>query len=121
MIRLVLARHRVGGGGARLAVVAVCGAVWISVVAVVHAAQLTVKTLEAWERYVTVTEARMSTELAGQAPFLWVDRLPTEARDEAYARLRAGERSSSSVSKHGTAGTVPAAMPRSTFRKPSTR
>ena len=91
MIRLVLARHPVGGGGARLVVVAVCGAVWISVVAVVHAAELKAKTLEAWERYVTVTEVRMSTELAGQAPFLWVDRLPREARDEAYARLRAGE------------------------------
>ena len=72
--------------------VSVCTiAAWISAVAVVNAAELKAKTLEAWERYVTVTEARMQTELEGEAPFLWVDRLADDEREEAYARLRAGE------------------------------
>ncbi len=72
--------------------VAVCAAAgWLSAVAVVNAAELKTKTLEAWDRYVKVTEARMQTELAGQAPFLWVDRLSEDDRDEAYAKLRAGE------------------------------
>ena len=33
----------------------------------------------------------MQTELDGEAPFLWVDRLSEDDRDEAYARLRNGE------------------------------
>ena len=33
----------------------------------------------------------MQTELDGEAPFLWVDRLSEDDRDEAYARLRDGE------------------------------
>ena len=56
-----------------------------------NAAELKSKTLEAWERYVRVTEARMQTEIAGQAPFLWVDRLFEEDRVKTYAKLRAGE------------------------------
>ena len=55
------------------------------------AAELKPQTLEAFERYVAATEARMHTELAGDAPFLWVDRLPADDRDETHARLRAGE------------------------------
>ena len=64
---------------------------WISAVAVVNAAELKAKTLEAWERYVRVTEARMQTELVGQAPFLWVDSLADDEREKAYAGLRDGE------------------------------
>ena len=85
------ARHPGSGELAPLLVVGCAAAVWISVVAVVNAADLQAKTLEAWERYVLVTEARMQTELDGEAPFLWIDRLPEDDRDAAYARLGAGE------------------------------
>jgi hypothetical protein len=88
--RLVSARHRTGGGLARLVVVCTAAG-WLSAVAVVNAAELTAKTLEAWERYVTVTEARMQTELDEEAPFLWVDSLEDDEREEVYARLRDGE------------------------------
>ena len=33
----------------------------------------------------------MNTEVEGEAPFLWVDRLPDDEREETYAKLRAGE------------------------------
>ena len=76
----------------RFARVLVAGcAAWISTVADVNAAELQARTLDAWERYVTVTEARMQTALDGEAPFLWVDGLADDERAEAYARLRGGE------------------------------
>ena len=90
MIRFVVTRHRTGVG--LVSLVAVCtAAAWLSAVTVVHAAELQARTLEAWERYVAVTEARIQTELDGEAPFLWVDSLSEDERDEAYAKLRAGE------------------------------
>ena len=49
------------------------------------------KTLEAWNRYVMVTEARMQTQLDGEAPFLWIDSLADDERAEVYARLPGGE------------------------------
>lgn len=33
----------------------------------------------------------MNTEVEGEAPFLWVDRLPDDEREETYVKLRAGE------------------------------
>ena len=55
------------------------------------AADLNAKTTAAFERYVRLTEARMGTELGGQVPFLWVDRLPESDRRDADARIRRGE------------------------------
>ena len=85
------ARHRTGGKLASLLVAVCTAAGWLSAVAVVNAAELKAKTLEAWERYVTVTEARMQTELDGEAPFLWVDNLVDDEREKAYSRLRDSE------------------------------
>ena len=76
---------------ALLTVVACTAAGWLSAVAVVNAAELKAKTLDAWKRYVTVTEACMQTELDGEAPFLWVDSLADDERKKAYARLRGGD------------------------------
>ncbi len=57
----------------------------------VEAAELRADTLDAFNRYVRLTESRMDTELRGQAPFLWVDQLGGSARQEAYARLKRGD------------------------------
>jgi len=57
----------------------------------VSAADLRPETLDAFNRYVRVTESRMDGELRGKAAFLWVDRLPDADRLEAYSRLKRGE------------------------------
>ena len=57
----------------------------------VEAADLRPDTLDAFNRYVRVTESRMDGELHGKVAFLWVDRLPEAERQEAYARLKRGE------------------------------
>ena len=57
----------------------------------VAAADLRPETLDAFNRYVRVTESRMDGELHGNVAFLWVDRLPEAERLEAYARLKRGE------------------------------
>ena len=67
---------------------------WLPLLALgapVEAAELRAETLDAFNRYVRVTEARMDTELRAQGVFLWVDRLDTAARQDAYARLKGGE------------------------------
>ena len=56
-----------------------------------QAADLRADTLDAFNRYVRITESRMDTELRGEAAFLWVDRLDGPARQEAYARLKRGD------------------------------
>jgi putative flippase GtrA len=57
----------------------------------VEAAELRPETLDAFNRYVRVTESRMDGELQGKVAFLWVDRLPEAERLEAYARLKRGD------------------------------
>ena len=57
----------------------------------VAAADLHPNTISAFDRYVRLTEARMDTELRGEAPFLWIDRVSESQRAEADARLRRGE------------------------------
>ncbi len=52
--------------------------------------QLKPKTLEAFDRYMRLSEARNDEELHRGAPFLWLDALPAEQRKAAYAELRAG-------------------------------
>jgi len=65
--------------------------VLIAFSAPVDAADLHPDTLDAFNRYVRVTESRMDGELHGNVAFLWVDRLPEAERLEAYARLKRGE------------------------------
>jgi hypothetical protein len=55
-----------------------------------HAAELEARTLEAFERYVAATEARMAGERAGDSPFLWIDRQSESDRADAADRLLAG-------------------------------
>jgi len=57
----------------------------------VVAVELPAKALAAFERYVTVTEARIDTELNGQKPFLWVNRQLPASKADAMARLSRGE------------------------------
>jgi hypothetical protein len=54
-------------------------------------AQLKPKTLEAFDHYVKLTEARNAEELKRGTNLLWIDGLPTEQRAEAYAALKHGE------------------------------
>ncbi len=54
-------------------------------------AKLHANTLEAFDRYVKLTEARNHDELKRGTNLLWIDQLPAEQRTEAYAALRRGE------------------------------
>lgn len=54
-------------------------------------ARLKPRTLDAFERYVRLTEARNAEELSQGEPFLRPDALPQEERAAAYAALRKGE------------------------------
>ena len=55
------------------------------------AVQLKPKTIEAFERYLRLTETRNDEELRRGAPFLYVDALPEAERAAAYAALHRGE------------------------------
>ena len=87
-----VARPCRGGEMTRIAVkvVAGCAAIWIACGSL-SAAELGVRTLEAFDRYVRLTEARMERQLGGTAPFLLVDSLPESQRAAVLARLRTGE------------------------------
>jgi hypothetical protein len=55
------------------------------------AAQLEQRTVDAFDRYVKLTEARIDSEPADrQRGFLWVERLPEDRRATAYSQLREG-------------------------------
>ncbi len=54
-------------------------------------ASLTYPIKEAFDRYVTITDARNTEELRHGAPFLWVDALPEERRAESYSAMKRGE------------------------------
>ncbi|MEE8608101.1 MAG: hypothetical protein V3S55_10870, partial [Nitrospiraceae bacterium] len=56
-----------------------------------NAAELKQKTVEAFERYVRATEARMAEELGDSNAFLWVDRLREVRRQRLYSQLRQGQ------------------------------
>lgn len=55
------------------------------------AVELKPATLAAFDRYVTLTEARMAGEISGASPFLWIDRQPEPSRRGVLDRLKAGE------------------------------
>ena len=70
---------------------------WLSVVlafavapAWAPAAELKPVTVQAFDRYIQKSEARMSTLRPGDS-FLWMDALPGEGRAKAYAKLQRGE------------------------------
>lgn len=56
-----------------------------------NAADLRSQTVEAFNRYVQLTEAQMDSQLARHEAFLWVDALPADHRTAAYAQLREGK------------------------------
>jgi len=58
---------------------------------IVTARQLRSDTLASFDRYVSLTEARMAGELDGRSPFLWIDRQPPSQRAALVARLNRGE------------------------------
>jgi len=57
----------------------------------IEAAELKPRTVEAFDRYVSLTLARMQTEIDGRSAFLWVDRQPEDVRPEILRRLQQGE------------------------------
>lgn len=55
-----------------------------------NAADLQPQTLDAFNRYVQLTEAQFNSELASPEPFLWVEGLPADRRASALPELRSG-------------------------------
>jgi hypothetical protein len=55
------------------------------------AAELQPQTVEAFNRYVQLTETRVNGELARTEPYLWIEGLPENRRAAAYAQLRGGK------------------------------
>ena len=55
-----------------------------------EAVELKPQAIEAFDRYVKLSEARIDAELARGAPFLWLDALADARREKARAELRAG-------------------------------
>jgi len=53
--------------------------------------QLKPATIEAFDRYVRLTDARNERELGSVTNLLWIDALPDSQRRDAYAALRRGE------------------------------
>jgi hypothetical protein len=64
-------------------------ALWVPCPA--HAAELQPRTLAAFDRYVTATEARIASEVQDAGRFLWLDVLPPGRRGPALEALRRGE------------------------------
>jgi hypothetical protein len=54
-------------------------------------AELKATTIDAFDRYIHLTEARNDAELKLGARLLWIDGLPEAGRAEAYAELKRGE------------------------------
>jgi hypothetical protein len=66
--------------------------VWILLLTVpVEAAELKPPAVEAFNRYVQFTEARINSQAARHEPLLWLDSLPEERRAAAYAQLHEGK------------------------------
>jgi len=57
----------------------------------VNAEDLKPKTIDAFNRYVQLTEAQIDSELARRQPFLWVEGLPENRREAVYQELRDGK------------------------------
>jgi hypothetical protein len=72
----------------RFAAVLVCASL---MAAPLSAAELRQKSIETYDRYIRLTEARIDAEVQKSDPYLWVDSLAEPARTQAYERLRRGE------------------------------
>lgn len=72
------------------AVIALAFVVGATVPIPVHAAELEQKTVDAFDRYVRLTETQIDSGLVGGKPFLWIEGLPEDRRAAADAQLRAG-------------------------------
>jgi hypothetical protein len=57
----------------------------------VNAADLQPQTAQAYDRYIQLTTAQVTAELAQSGPYLWVERLPPERRAADEAQLRNGQ------------------------------
>jgi hypothetical protein len=57
----------------------------------VPAADLSPAAAAAFERYVSLTQARLNREWEGRSPLLWIERQPTSARADLVTRLARGE------------------------------
>ncbi|MGB6431489.1 MAG: hypothetical protein WBF06_12955 [Candidatus Acidiferrales bacterium] len=77
-----------GGLKVPIAISILAGLLWASAPA---KAQLTPAAERGFERYVQLTEDRMSAEVRPGAPFLWIDRSPEAQRKSGLARLENGE------------------------------
>jgi hypothetical protein len=63
----------------------------LALAAPVHAADLQPQTAQAYDRYIELTAAQVTPELAESEPYLWVERLPPEQRAADVAQLRNGQ------------------------------
>lgn len=71
--------------------VTIAFAVGITGAVPLQAAELERKTVDAFDRYVKLTEAQIDSGLAPGEPFLWVERLPGNQRAAAEAQLHRSE------------------------------
>jgi hypothetical protein len=78
------------GNHARRALAFFCAACLV-LPAPVHAADLQPQTAQAYDRYIELTAAQVTAELAESGPYLWVERLPPEQRATEVEQLRNGQ------------------------------
>ena len=71
--------------------IVICFFVQFALVMCCAAAELKQKTIEAFEHYVRVCDARMEADLRVSGHFLWLDSLPEPGRDQLYDQLRSGQ------------------------------
>jgi hypothetical protein len=64
---------------------------WLAPFEALNAAVLKPTTIEAFERYVKLTETRMEGELTNGNSFLWVDSQPEVQRRDLYTQLKQGQ------------------------------
>lgn len=79
------------GNARKWLAVTIAFAAGITAAVPLQAAELEPKTLDAFDRYVKLTEAQIDSGLAQGEPFLWVERLPENQRAAAEAQLHRGE------------------------------
>jgi hypothetical protein len=80
---------RVGGAGKRGLAILLVTLLLLAFPA--EGADLKPEAVEAFNRYVQLTEKQIDSKAARHEPFLWVDSLPDERRAAAYAELREGK------------------------------
>ena len=63
-------------------------------------------TLQAYERYVSVTERRIQAERGGSQPLFWIDRQPEQAKSAAWQKLKRGEVIAAPLETHDSGQTI---------------